>query len=115
MSEEELRDKAQRREVRGFLDSGSWQFRKTDIEEFARQRGIGSDPDLTLTDSDSGAGTGQYLSCAQRMLNNAVEICTVRAIRHEPCIEHDESVAGTMRRLDETRRCSRGGLLRHRN
>lgn len=52
MSAEELKLKAQHREVRAFLDGGSWQFRKNDIDEYARQRGMGSDPDLSLSDVD---------------------------------------------------------------
>ena len=52
MSSEELATKAQDREVRGFKDSGSWQFRLADIDELARRRGMGSDPDLSLSDLD---------------------------------------------------------------
>src|SRR5947209_11297046 len=50
MSPEDLKQKAQHREVRGFMDSGSWQFRVADIDELARRRGMGSDPDLSLSD-----------------------------------------------------------------
>jgi hypothetical protein len=52
MSPEELKAKAQSREVRAFMDSGTWQFRKADIDELARRRGMGSDPDLSLSDLD---------------------------------------------------------------
>ncbi|MEO6809124.1 MAG: helix-turn-helix domain-containing protein [Isosphaeraceae bacterium] len=52
MSPEELKSKAQSREVRAFMDSGTWQFRKADIDELARRRGMGSDPDLSLSDLD---------------------------------------------------------------
>ncbi len=44
MSIEELTQMAQRREVRAFADRGTWRFRTQDIEEMARQRGLGSDP-----------------------------------------------------------------------
>jgi excisionase family DNA binding protein len=52
MAPEELRGKAQAREVRAFMDGGSWRFRSADIDELARRRGLGSDPDLSLSDLD---------------------------------------------------------------
>ncbi|HEV3168350.1 MAG TPA: DNA-binding protein [Isosphaeraceae bacterium] len=52
MNPEELKGKAQHREVRAFMDSGSWRFRVADIDELARRRGMGSDPDLSLSDLD---------------------------------------------------------------
>jgi hypothetical protein len=52
MSPDELKAKAQQREVRGFMDNGSWQFRVADVDELARRRGLGSDPDLSLSDLD---------------------------------------------------------------
>ena len=62
MSADELKHKAQLREVRAFLDGGTWQFRKPDVDEFARRRGLGSDPDLSLSDMDleipEGSGSG---------------------------------------------------------
>jgi hypothetical protein len=61
MSPEELKTKAQAREVRAFLDGGSWRFRVVDVDELARRRGLGSDAELRLSDlevpaasSDSG-------------------------------------------------------------
>ncbi len=50
MGPEDLKLKAQHREVRAFMDSGSWQFRVADIDELARRRGLGSDPELSLSD-----------------------------------------------------------------
>ena len=41
MDPEELKAKAQHREVRAFMDSGSWRFRVADIDELARRRGMG--------------------------------------------------------------------------
>jgi len=55
MNPEELKAKAQHREVRAFMDSGSWRFRVADIDELARRRGLGSDPDLSLSDLDLAA------------------------------------------------------------
>ena len=52
MSPEELKAKAQHREVRAFLDGGSWRFRVADVDELARRRGLGSDPELPLSDLD---------------------------------------------------------------
>ncbi len=47
----ELNQMAQRREVRAFADRGTWRFRQQDIEELARQRGMGSDAEHQLGDS----------------------------------------------------------------
>ena len=52
ISSEELARKAQTREIRAFQDSGSWQFRRNDVEDLARKRGLGSDPDFSLSDLD---------------------------------------------------------------
>jgi excisionase family DNA binding protein len=45
---EELNQMAQRREIRAFADRGTWRFRSQDVEELARRRGKGSNPDLQL-------------------------------------------------------------------
>jgi hypothetical protein len=62
MSPDELKTKAQSREVRAFMDSGSWRFRVADVDELARRRGMGSDPDLSLSDMEldvpRGSGSG---------------------------------------------------------
>jgi hypothetical protein len=58
MSSEELKGKAQAREVRAFLDGGSWRFRVVDIDELARRRGLGSDAELRLSDLEVPAATG---------------------------------------------------------
>src|SRR6185437_9206193 len=50
MNPEELKAKAQQREVRAFLDGGSWRFRVVDVDELARRRGLGSDAELRLSD-----------------------------------------------------------------
>jgi hypothetical protein len=52
MSPDELKSQAQQRKVRAFMDSGSWRFRVADVDELARRRGMGSDPDLSLSDLD---------------------------------------------------------------
>ena len=59
LSPEELKSKAQAREVRAFLDSGSWRFRVVDVDELARRRGLGSDAELRLSDLEGPtAGSG---------------------------------------------------------
>ncbi len=58
MSSEELKGKAQAREVRAFLDGGSWRFRVVDIDELARRRGLGSDAELRLSDLEVPAASG---------------------------------------------------------
>ncbi len=47
-----LTAKAQSREVRAFLDGGSWRFRVADIDELARQQGLGSNAEPQLSDLD---------------------------------------------------------------
>ena len=62
MSAEELKNKAQAREVRAFLDGGSWRFRVVDIDELARRHGLGSDAELRLSDLEvpaAGSGSGE--------------------------------------------------------
>ena len=58
MSPEELKSKAQHREIRAFLDGGSWRFRVVDIDELARRRGLGSDAELGLSDLEVPAAAG---------------------------------------------------------
>jgi len=58
MSAEDLKSKAQAREVRAFLDSGSWRFRVVDVDELARRRGLGSDAELQLSDLEMPAAGG---------------------------------------------------------
>ena len=61
MSPEELKSKAQHREIRAFLDGGSWRFRVVDIDELARRRGLGSDAELRLSDLEVPAAGGEDL------------------------------------------------------
>jgi hypothetical protein len=58
MSPEELKAKAQSREVRAFLDGGSWRFRVVDVDELARRRGLGSDAELRLSDLETSSAKG---------------------------------------------------------
>ncbi|HWE39533.1 MAG TPA: helix-turn-helix domain-containing protein [Isosphaeraceae bacterium] len=74
MSADDLKAKAQQREVRAFMDSGSWRFRVADIDELARRRGMGSDPDLSLSDLDvepPGSGTGSDFDLSEFQLGVA--------------------------------------------
>lgn len=52
---DELNQMAQRREIRAFADRGTWRFRTQDVEELARRRGAGSNPDLQLGDAKAPA------------------------------------------------------------
>jgi excisionase family DNA binding protein len=54
MTKEDLAKKAQKREIRAFADRGTWKFRKQDIEEHARQAGIGSGAEIVFGDLDEG-------------------------------------------------------------
>ena len=57
MNPDELKAKAQQREVRAFMDGGSWRFRVVDVDELARRRGLGSDAELRLSDLDMPVST----------------------------------------------------------
>ena len=48
MSPDDLKALARKGELRSFQDRGTWRFRAQDIEELARRRGMGSDPELVL-------------------------------------------------------------------
>ena len=68
MNPEDLKVKAQQREVRAFMDSGSWRFRVADIDELARRRGLGSDPDLSLSDFEQDSVTGSDFDLSEFQL-----------------------------------------------
>jgi excisionase family DNA binding protein len=78
MSPDELKAKAQHREVRAFLDGGSWRFRRADVDELARRRGLGSDPELPMSDLDltipSSSGSGIDFSKFQLGLADEDEV-----------------------------------------
>jgi hypothetical protein len=70
MNADDLKSKAQSREVRAFLDGGSWRFRVVDVDELARRRGLGSDAELRLSDlempaAQSGSGEVQDLDLSE--------------------------------------------------
>jgi excisionase family DNA binding protein len=48
MPPDDLKQLARKGEIRSFQDRGTWRFRQQDIQELARQRGLSSEPDLTL-------------------------------------------------------------------
>lgn len=56
ISTEELNGMRERSEIRAFADRGTWKFRSQDVQEAARQRGLGSSPDMPLGERSSDAG-----------------------------------------------------------
>lgn len=54
MPPEELKQMAQKNQIRSFQDRGTWRFRVQDIQELARQRGATSDMELVLGEPQSG-------------------------------------------------------------
>ena len=58
ISPDDLKKMAQRNEIRHFSDRGSMRFRAQEIEELARRRGRGSDPELQIADPPS-SGRGK--------------------------------------------------------
>ncbi len=71
MSPEDLKAKAQHREVRAFLDGGSWRFRVADVDELARRRGLGSDAELHLSDLDIPADDDKDLDLSEFQMGSA--------------------------------------------
>src|SRR4051794_26323013 len=55
MSADDLRELARKKQVRAFQDRGTWRFRQQDIQELARERGIGSEPELKLGEGGKAA------------------------------------------------------------
>jgi excisionase family DNA binding protein len=59
---EQLKEMARKKEIRAFQDRSGWRFRSQEIDEMARERGFGSDPELPLGEGakakagDSGRG-----------------------------------------------------------
>ena len=59
---EQLKEMARKKEIRAFQDRSGWRFRSQEIDEMARERGLGSDPELPLGEGaraksgDSGRG-----------------------------------------------------------
>jgi excisionase family DNA binding protein len=49
MPADELKQMARKGQIRSFQDRGTWRFRVQDIQELARQRGAGSEPELPLS------------------------------------------------------------------
>jgi Helix-turn-helix domain len=48
ISADALKQMIRKQQIRAFQDRGTWRFRVQDIQELARQRGIGSDPELII-------------------------------------------------------------------
>ncbi len=69
ITKEELARKAQKREIRAFADRGTWKFRKKDIEEHARQAGIGSGAEIVFGDLDEDLPTLDSGSSDQILLS----------------------------------------------
>src|SRR5690242_794173 len=89
MSSEELKTKAQSREVRAFLDGGSWRFRVVDVDELARRRGLGSDAELRLSDLEvpaatSGSGEAEELDLSEFSLGVAKPDLGAETMQHLP-------------------------------
>jgi excisionase family DNA binding protein len=59
---EQLKEMARKKEIRAFQDRSGWRFRSQEIDEMARERGFGSDPELPLGEAartkpgDAGGG-----------------------------------------------------------
>lgn len=71
ISKEDLAKKAQKREIRAFADRGTWKFRKQDIEEHARQAGIGSGAEIVFGDLDEGLPELESGSSDQILLSDS--------------------------------------------
>ncbi|HTU21500.1 MAG TPA: helix-turn-helix domain-containing protein [Gemmataceae bacterium] len=54
ISAEQLKEMARKKEIRAFQDRSGWRFRSQEIDEMARERGFGSDPELPLGEAVKG-------------------------------------------------------------
>jgi len=55
---DQLKEMARKKEVRAFQDRSGWRFRAQEIDELARSRGYGSDPELPLGEAAPPAAGG---------------------------------------------------------
>src|SRR5207237_1468145 len=67
ISVDEIKGFAKKGELRSFQDRGTFRFRKQEVDEMARRRGKGSDPDLQLGESPP-KKAGDTPSSAKRRL-----------------------------------------------
>lgn len=56
---EQLKEMARKKEIRAFQDRSGWRFRSQEIDEMARERGFGSDPELPLGDAAKKGNSGK--------------------------------------------------------
>src|SRR5436305_5188896 len=64
---DKLKEMAKNNEVRAFQDRGNLRFRAQEIDELARLRGLGSDPELQLGEAaSSGPGSSAPKSSAPK-------------------------------------------------
>ncbi len=56
---EQLKEMARKKEIRAFQDRSGWRFRAQEIDEMARVRGLGSDPELPLGDAAQAKAGGK--------------------------------------------------------
>jgi excisionase family DNA binding protein len=66
VSPDKLRDMVKRNEVRAFQDRGTLRFRAPEVDELARQLGVGSDPDLKLGETPAQPPPGTSSSARRR-------------------------------------------------
>src|SRR5262249_27811168 len=55
---DQLKEMARKKEVRAFQDRSGWRFRAQEIDELARARGLGSDPELPLGEAAKAGESG---------------------------------------------------------
>jgi excisionase family DNA binding protein len=58
LNPEQLKEMARKKEIRAFQDRSGWRFRAQEIDEMARERGFGSDPELPLGEAAKAKGDG---------------------------------------------------------
>src|SRR5476649_1071676 len=66
MPVDELKQMAQKGQIRSFQDRGTLRFRTQDIQELARIRGVTSEPDLPLADAKPVAPKSSGSSAAKK-------------------------------------------------
>jgi excisionase family DNA binding protein len=87
---EQLKEMARKKEIRAFQDRSGWRFRSQEIDEMARERGYGSDPELPLGDAgkakagDSGRGNEVFNFSLDEDESDEVQLAKQPAATEKP-------------------------------
>src|SRR6476469_7914737 len=87
MMPDELRQMAQKNQIRSFQDRGTLRFRIADIQELSRRRGATSDPELVLAEPKSGPKSPAPKSGGPKSPAPSGPKTPPRSPRHQPAAD----------------------------